>query len=49
MGSFSDVATFGPREVTTDRDQDCVPEVSAVGLPSALANSITFTLSPYPQ
>jgi hypothetical protein len=37
----------GPRVVTTDREHDCVPEVSAVGLPSALANSVTFTLTPY--
>jgi hypothetical protein len=49
LGSFADVATFAPRQVTTDREQDCVPEVSAVGLPAALANSITFTLSPYAQ
>jgi hypothetical protein len=35
------------RVITTDRDNDCVPEISAAGLPSALANSITFTLSPY--
>jgi hypothetical protein len=37
----------GARVVATDREHDCVPEVSAVGLPSALANSVTFTLSPY--
>jgi hypothetical protein len=49
LGSFADVATPAPRQVTTDREQDCVPEVSAVGLPAALANSITFTLSPYVQ
>jgi hypothetical protein len=50
-GSLLDVAcTAGPcakRIITTDRDNDCVPEISAAGLPSALANSITFTLSPY--
>ncbi len=39
----------GPRVITTDREHDCVPEVSAVGLPSALANSITFTLTPIVQ
>jgi hypothetical protein len=33
--------------ITTDRENDCVPEISAAGLPAALANSITFTLSPY--
>ena len=37
------------RIITTDRQQNCVPEVSAVGLPAALANSVTFTLSPYAQ
>jgi hypothetical protein len=37
----------GARAVATDREHDCVPEVSAVGLPSALANSVTFTLTPY--
>jgi hypothetical protein len=35
----------GARVVATDREHDCVPEVSAVGLPAALANSVTFTLS----
>ncbi|MGO9834941.1 MAG: hypothetical protein ACLP1X_12045 [Polyangiaceae bacterium] len=39
----------GARVPTTDREHDCVPEVSAVGLPSALANSITFTLTPNAQ
>ena len=29
---------------TFDREQDCVPEISAVGLPSALANQITFKI-----
>ena len=47
-GSLGDKpsADAGPRVVTTDREHDCVPEISAVGLPSALANSVTFTLSP---
>ena len=47
-GSFADKpsADAGPRIITTDREHDCVPEISAVGLPSALANSITFTLTP---
>jgi hypothetical protein len=40
-------ADAGPRVITTDREHDCVPEISAVGLPSALANSVTFTLEPY--
>jgi hypothetical protein len=49
-GSYADVAMPGvPRIVTTDRQENCIPEVSAVGLPAALANSITFTLSPYAQ
>ncbi len=33
--------------VTTTASGDCVPEVSAVGLPAALADSITFTLTPW--
>ena len=50
-GSLSDTqgGDAGPRVPTTDREHDCVPEVSAVGLPSALANSVTFTISPYTQ
>lgn len=50
-GSLADRAggDAGARVATTDREHDCVPEVSAVGLPSALANSVTFTLSPIPQ
>ena len=51
IGSFADLVPDAgpraPRVITTDREQDCVPEISAVGLPAALANSITFTLSPY--
>lgn len=39
----------GPRVIATDREHDCVPEVSAVGLPAALANSVTFTISPIKQ
>ncbi len=34
-----------PRVITTDREQDCVPEISAAHLPSALADSITFRIS----
>ncbi len=44
-GSLADLLA-PPRVITTDREQDCVPEISAAGLPSALAASITFTLSP---
>ncbi len=36
----------GDRVITTDREHDCVPEISAAKLPSALANSVTFTLTP---
>jgi len=50
MGSLADVPMPGvPRVVMTDRQTNCVPEVSAVGLPAALASSITFTLSPYSE
>lgn len=45
-GSKSDKVDAGPRVITTDREQDCVPEVAAAGLPAALADSITFTLTP---
>ncbi len=50
-GSLTDKSggDAGPRVITTDREHDCVPEISAVGLPSALASSITFTLSPLPS
>jgi hypothetical protein len=33
--------------VVVDREHDCVPEISAVMLPSALAASVTFTLVPW--
>ncbi len=36
----------GVRVIATDREHDCVPEISAVGLPAALANSVTFTITP---
>ena len=42
-GSMPD-APDGGRVIATDREHDCVPEISTVGLPSALANSVTFTL-----
>ncbi len=32
------------RVVTTDREHDCVPEISAAGLPAALADSVTFSI-----
>jgi hypothetical protein len=48
-GSVADKpsADAGPRVPATDREHDCVPEISAVGLPSALASSVTFTITPY--
>jgi hypothetical protein len=33
------------REYVADREHDCVPEISAVKLPSALANQVTFTIA----
>jgi hypothetical protein len=50
-GSLADRAggDAGARVITSDREHDCVPEISAVHLPSALANSITFTLTPNVQ
>jgi hypothetical protein len=45
-GSLDDQVVPGKRVVTTDRERDCVPEISAVGLPAALASSVTFTLTP---
>jgi hypothetical protein len=48
IGSLADVSMPGvPRIVTTDRQTNCIPEVSAAGVPAALANTITFSLSPY--
>ncbi|HSY22419.1 MAG TPA: hypothetical protein VK841_09910 [Polyangiaceae bacterium] len=46
-GSVADLFDAGTRVVSTDREHDCVPEISAVGLPAALANSVTFTLTPW--
>ncbi len=46
-GSEFDVFDAATRVIATDREHDCVPEISAVGLPSALANSVTFTVTPY--
>jgi hypothetical protein len=45
-GSLPD-APDGGRVIATDREHDCVPEISAVHLPSALASSVTFTLTPW--
>ncbi len=49
-GETGSLAPFTPdagdRVITTDREHDCVPEISAAKLPAALANSVTFTLTP---
>jgi hypothetical protein len=38
-------AGFGATRIyTPDREQDCVPEISAAELPSALANKVTFQI-----
>jgi hypothetical protein len=34
--------------LVSDREHDCVPNIAAVGLPSALASAITFSLHPLP-
>ncbi|HEX3342914.1 MAG TPA: hypothetical protein VHS09_00025, partial [Polyangiaceae bacterium] len=47
-GSASIVLDAGPRLVTVDREHDCVPEISATELPSALANAITFQITAAP-
>jgi hypothetical protein len=46
-GSVESRFDAGSRVIATDREHDCVPEISAVGLPSALAKSVTFTLTPW--
>jgi hypothetical protein len=46
-GSQADLLDGGARVVTTDREHDCVPEISAVQLPAALAASVTFTITPW--
>jgi len=47
-GSTADVFDAGPRVAAIDREHDCVPEISAAELPSALANSITFQITSAP-
>jgi hypothetical protein len=47
-GSAQDfTADGGARVITSDREHDCVPEISAAKLPSALASSVTFTVVPW--
>jgi hypothetical protein len=45
-GSVADVFDAGPRVAAMDREPDCVPEISVAHLPSALADSITFQITP---
>jgi hypothetical protein len=44
-GSTTDTFDAGSRVAATDREPDCVPEISAAKLPSALADSITFQIA----
>jgi len=44
IGSVADVFDGGPRVVATDRQPNCVPEISAAHLPAALADSITLQI-----
>jgi len=47
-GSSEDfTADGGARVISSDREHDCVPEISAAKLPSALASSVTFTVVPW--
>ena len=46
-GDTGSVAGATPDQVpriVSDREHDCVPEISAANLPSALAASVTFTV-----
>jgi hypothetical protein len=45
-GALPEPGPDGERVRATDLEHDCVPEISAVGLPAGLASSITFTLTP---
>jgi hypothetical protein len=45
-GSVAGAPPDDGARVVSDREHDCVPEISAAKLPSALANSVTFTLTP---
>jgi hypothetical protein len=46
-GSLAGPPDAGSPSLGDDRDHDCVPEIAAVGLPSALASAITFALTPW--
>jgi hypothetical protein len=46
VGSVNDdIKMYNPatRVITTDRESDCVSDIAAVGLPSALANEVDFS------
>jgi hypothetical protein len=47
-GSTTDTFDAGDRVAAVDREHDCVPEISATELPSALADSITFQITSAP-
>ncbi len=44
-GTVADKSDAGPRKIATDREPDCVPEISAAGRPSALADSIVLKIT----
>ena len=47
-GSVQDFAADGgARIIASDREHDCVPEISAAKLPSALASSVTVAVVPW--
>ena len=46
IGSFEEHVLPGQRpRPTSDREQDCVPEIDDAQLPAALADSVTFTIA----
>jgi hypothetical protein len=46
-GSIGSATPDQGLRAVSDREHDCVPEISAAKLPSALAASVTFTLIPW--
>ncbi|HVV53190.1 MAG TPA: hypothetical protein VHO06_26265, partial [Polyangia bacterium] len=46
-GAVPSAVPEGGARAVADREHDCVPEIAAVGLPSALAASVTFALVPW--
>ena len=47
IGSVAGARAEEGARVVSDREHDCVPEISAAHLPAALAASVTFTLVPW--